>query len=951
MNLSKNGLQIFALAVAVFCFLSITTTANAVTISGQVSSQVDGSGLGRATVTALAVEGAAEAISVRADDNGNYSILGLSAGAYLLTVTHVSYTSQTFTVTLGDSELTHNFVLTLKIITLQDISVTASRAEEKLVDAPAAVHVVSEEYIASHTALSPADHVRGLPSVDVVSTGLNQSNVVVRGFNNLFSGALMVMVDNRIARVPSLRFNAYQFIPTTDEDIQSIEVVSGPGSALYGPNAAAGVLHMITKSPFSHQGTTVSVGGGERELFIGSFRHASSLSEKVAFKISGQYYQGLDWKLHGSENDEFEPDSIQLFRPGPSGPQFEGSTFANERNYDIKKFSGEGRIDFLLGDNTSLIFNSGLNRSSNIELTGLGAGQAIDWIYWYGQARLKYKDLFVQTFVNASDAGDTYLLRSGQLIVDRSKLMAGQIQHRYKPSDRMSLTYGLDLLFTRPETEATINGRNEDDDNTDEIGVYLQTDYKLSDMLKFVGALRVDDHSRLEDQLWSPRAGLVYQPNSNNSFRGTYNRAFSTPDNNTLFLDLLQAVDPFGIGAAFLPSIGYDAGIDIHVQGVPSSGFNWRYDTNGNPQFRSTFAPLLGMTSSDFIDFNNPFFTGLMWSLGRGATISGITGVIADSATRAAMDTALNNVAPDTVSGVNNTLMTFNADILGFEPSTIADIADIGRMRPTITETFEIGYKGIINDRIQFSADFYRTKKFDFIGPLTVETPNVFLDPATLAASLTGDIAAAYAGASPADQAVLLLLDDSTFGGNNDGSPVEELITLFTTGAASIPFGTVTPVEALNPDALLVTNRNFGEITFYGADFALDIQLNRSWAVRGTYSFVSKKLFEKGPDQIRDIFLNAPKHKFGAQARFTDQKLGLAIDARLRWVDAFEMSSPFAGVEVKQYSVIDANFDWEAMPGTNLTLTIQNILNNEHIEFVGAPRLGRLAIFRIKKSF
>ncbi|MEE8404155.1 MAG: TonB-dependent receptor plug domain-containing protein, partial [candidate division Zixibacteria bacterium] len=254
MNLSKNGLPIFVAVIVVFCFLSITTAANAASISGQVTSRVNGSGLGQATVTALAAEGA-EAISAKADDNGNYLVTGLSPGDYLLTVSYVGFSPQTFTVTVGDSELTHNFALTPSLINLQNISVTASRAEEKLVDAPAAVHVVSEEEIASHTALSPADHVRGLPSVDVVSTGLNQANVVVRGFNNIFSGALMVMVDNRIARVPSLRFNAYQFIPTTDEDIQSIEVVSGPGSALYGPNAAAGVLHIITKSPFSHQGT------------------------------------------------------------------------------------------------------------------------------------------------------------------------------------------------------------------------------------------------------------------------------------------------------------------------------------------------------------------------------------------------------------------------------------------------------------------------------------------------------------------------------------------------------------------------------------------------------------------------------------------------------------------------------------------------------------------------
>ena len=89
MNLSKNWLPIFVAAAAVFCFLSITTAANAATISGQVSSQIDGSGLGRATVTALAVDGAKEAISTKADDNGNYSISGLSTGDYLLTVTYV----------------------------------------------------------------------------------------------------------------------------------------------------------------------------------------------------------------------------------------------------------------------------------------------------------------------------------------------------------------------------------------------------------------------------------------------------------------------------------------------------------------------------------------------------------------------------------------------------------------------------------------------------------------------------------------------------------------------------------------------------------------------------------------------------------------------------------------------------------------------------------------------
>ena len=99
-----------------------------------------------------------------------------------------------------------------------------------------------------------AEHIRDLPAVDFAQTGLAQANVVARGFNNIFSGAMLTLTDNRIARVPSLRLNAYNFIPVTNDDIERIELVLGPGSALYGPNSANGVMHIITRSPLDQQG-------------------------------------------------------------------------------------------------------------------------------------------------------------------------------------------------------------------------------------------------------------------------------------------------------------------------------------------------------------------------------------------------------------------------------------------------------------------------------------------------------------------------------------------------------------------------------------------------------------------------------------------------------------------------------------------------------------------------
>lgn len=937
--------------------LLISTGVFAADLLGHITDQVDQTEMVNAIITLSSPDPAVKSRSVVADENGNYMFTNVLPGQYSLKVSYVGYSTwfKRDIILNENEELMIDVSMIPTSVNLNAISVTASRRPEKLVDAPAAVSLVGNDEIEERSTLTPTEHVKGLPAVDVASTGLNQSNMVVRGFNNIFSGTLLVLTDNRIARVPSLRFNAYNFIPTVNEDVERIEIVSGPGSALYGPNSAAGVMHIISKSPFSSAGTDVSIGGGERDVVIGSFRHAGVVNENVAYKLSGQYYQGNDWE----HNEPAEPDSITLFLPTSEGPNIISAKRDNKRDFDVEKIAMESRVDFHLNENTGIILNGGFNRNNSIELTGLGAGQAIDWTYYYGQARFTYKDLYIQGFVNASDAGDTYLLNTGQLIVDKSRLWVAQIQHRYAPTEKLSLTYGIDGLFTRPNTESTINGRNEDNDNINEIGGYVQADYQLNDYFKFVGAARLDDHNRLEDMVFSPRVGVVYQPDNNNNFRATYNTAYSTPDNNSLYLDLLSSKDPFGVGESFAPVFGFSPDIDIRVQGVPETGFHWNFDNSGNPYFRSSFGPIAGLTNEDMISYNDPLFTNTMWAIGSGAVQSGFADQMnalyqagqVDSATAANMTAAVAGIAPATVSGVNNTLMTFNPDTRSFDATSISSLADIEPLKPTMTKTFELGYKGIIGDRLQLSVDVYRTEKDNFIGPLTIETPNVFLDPATLAPYLQGEITTNYANASPQEQAYLNQLDALQFGGNNNGTPIDELTAMYTSGAASIPFGTVTPEEMLNPDALLITYRNFGDVTYYGLDFGTAYHLNQNWNVGGTYSYVSKNFFAKNENQVHDIYLNAPRHKFGLFAKFNHQKSGFSSQARLRFVDGYDMNSPFFGSRVESFTVVDLNVAMDIIYSARLSLSIQNLFDNRHIEFVGAPEIGRLAILRLSSSF
>jgi len=206
--------------------------------------------------------------------DGTFELPQLPPGDYSVTVTFIGYKESVLEdVSLQPGQIRQ---LTIRLqptgVQVNPVTVTASRRPEKLLEAPAAISILETESVEQRMALTATEHLKAMPAVDIISAGLNQSRVVVRGFNDLFSGSLLSMVDNRITRVPAVRLNAFQMIPTNNDDVDRIEIVSGPASALYGPNSANGVMHVLTKSPFESEGTTVSVGGGERDVFLGSVR-------------------------------------------------------------------------------------------------------------------------------------------------------------------------------------------------------------------------------------------------------------------------------------------------------------------------------------------------------------------------------------------------------------------------------------------------------------------------------------------------------------------------------------------------------------------------------------------------------------------------------------------------------------------------------------------------------
>ncbi len=899
------------------------------------------------------------------DEAGRFRLAGLPTGEYQLSVTHIGYRSllrEGVGIVGGEQEL--RLRLETGLIFLDQNVVSASRRQEKVLEAPASVAVVEAKDIRNRPALSVAEHIRDLPAVDFSQTGLAQSNVVVRGFNNVFSGALLTLTDNRIARVPSLRLNAYNFIPVTNDDIERIEVVLGPGAALYGPNSANGVMHIITHSPFTSAGTNVNVGVGERSVYKVGMRHAGTAGERLGYKVSAQYYEGMDWEYE-------DPEEVRARAANPA---------IQPRSFDIERQSAEVRLDYRASDDLTAILAAGYNKADQIELTGLGAGQAQDWENNYVQLRLLYKNWFAQVFQNGSNAGDTFTLRDGNPIVDNSTLTAFQLQHSAALGGRQRFTYGVDVLLTRPDTEGTINGGNEDYDQTNEFGAYVQSETALSEMLDLVVALRYDDHNRIPEGEISPRAGLVFKPRETQILRLTYNRAFATPSSNNLYLDISSSEDAFGIGAAFEPSLGFRPAIDVRAQGTYREGFasGWTFTRSGNgrPQFRSPFAPLAEKEAASYIDLGDPLFTNVMWGLGRRGVLSRLNtplfeglaatqiGVLQGLDQAAAEEAAaqllgeLAALVPEQLTGLDNTLRMLNlekvaaGDPAPFDP--VEDVLDVPLTRSTTTETFELGYKGVVGAKLVVAADLYHTRIEDFVSPIQVQTPNVFLDPASLGAALGASLGETLTD-NPEMAAAVAPLDNmqvpGTLSGNGNGSPVDEIVTLFAGGAASIPFGTVTPEQAFDPTAVMLTYRNFGEITLNGLDVNLAYFPSDQWVLTGNYSWVDKTLFEK-VDDIADIALNAPGNKFKIGTSYTFDQPQLTLGAQWRYVGAFRQESGVFVGDVDSYSLLDLNASYRLPFGPmRIGVDVSNALDTKHRTFIGAPEIGRLVFGQLGVAF
>jgi iron complex outermembrane recepter protein len=182
---------------------------------------------------------------------------------------------------------------TLSLEQLGNIEVTtASKQPEEVWHTPAAIFVLTHDDIRCSGATTIPDLLRLVPGVQVSQEQSDQWAVGIRGFDGQFSRGLLVLIDGRSVYTPLFEGVYWDVQDLALDDIDRIEVIRGPGGAVWGPNAVNGVINIITRSAADTQGAVVQADGGDPvEHFIGTIREGFSPKPDLQVRL---FAKGFD---------------------------------------------------------------------------------------------------------------------------------------------------------------------------------------------------------------------------------------------------------------------------------------------------------------------------------------------------------------------------------------------------------------------------------------------------------------------------------------------------------------------------------------------------------------------------------------------------------------------------------------------------------------------------------
>ncbi len=397
----------------------------------------------------------------------------------------------------------------------EETVVTASKGAQSPLDAPNSTSIITQQDVRLSGITKIPELLRRLAGVDIMEVTGAQAEVSLRGFNQRLSNKVLVLVNGRSVYIDLLGATFWQTLSIGVEDIERIEVVRGPGSALYGADAFNGVINIITKAPGEGR-SGVNAGFGDHDQTHGSL-WATGREKDFAWRASAGYDYIPRWS-----------------REVPNG-RADLQLYTADQNASARTTRLDLRATQRLGKDVTVGLGGGLSQG-DIEILGIGPLNDVDLTGYtstdvtgyltskHFEARVFWNRFRTPFGLNEASIGQSLLPgRADENVVD------GEAQYiaRFETGRGIVHDLHVGLNYRYKEVAWTYLDRTRYEDHE---GVVVHDEVQIGRKLAFVGDVRLDYDPYLGRVVASPRGTMLLHPSRLSTLRAIVATAYRTPD-------------------------------------------------------------------------------------------------------------------------------------------------------------------------------------------------------------------------------------------------------------------------------------------------------------------------------------------------------------------------------------------------------------------------------------
>ena len=860
------------------------------------------------------------------DFEGTFSINLSTQPPFELQVSSVGFETQTIAVTDVSQPLS---VVMTEGNSLDEVVVSASRTPERVFESPVTVERFGIADVKNTASSDFYDGLENLKGVDINTNSLTFKSINTRGFATFANTRFMQLVDGMDNSAPALNFPLGNLLGMIETDIQSVEILPGASSALYGANAFNGILFMTSKSAFDHQGissyikrgiTSQEAAGDNTYVDLG-VRVAHAFSDKFAAKINFGYLEGTDWAgdnrtdkfYRGLTRADYDYDGVNVYgdevatniRAASGGLGIVPNVVVSRTGYAeneltdhnalslktdwgfyYRPFADDLELSYVGKFGTGNTIYQGTNRYA---ITNFGMQQH--------KLELKNDNFFLRGYMTSDDAGDSYDMVFTGININRAwksdaqwfgdyinTFVGASLNGATEPQAHAAARAVAETGRFVPGSPEFIQAFNNTVTNSD-----LSVGSKFQDTSKYYHA---DGNYNFKDKISFAEIQVG----------GSY-RLYSLNSSGTIYTDYDGSIDysEFGLYTQMqkkmmddrlkiTASVRYDKSEYFDGFLSPRLGMNLTLGQQGNHNVRASVQT----------GFRNPVTQDLFIGLDAGrAILVGGSPANLDRYSRVYPVSASGQAigAPSSVTQTGGAAYTNSFLASSVSAATAAgdlsllQVGNSALVKPEEVTSLEFGYRGKIGKITADLSAYYSTYK-NFISGEAVIAP------------LYGTVDA-----------------------NNDGT---------------VDFDPLSLGALVNGDYKVYqtyTNSKV-DISSYGASVGLSAKVLGNFDLSGNYTY-AKQDFDQAKNPSFETNFNTPEHRAKLSFGNTDLFRNFGFNVAWKWSDEFFWEQTFGDGVVPSYHVLDAQVNLR-MPEWKSSFKVgaSNLLGDEYFTAFGTGYIG-----------